>query len=85
MENIPATHPLQHIHLDYITIKAIEGGKDVHILVITDHFTQYAQALVTKSQTAQALWDKFKVHYSLPESLISDQGNHFESSLTAEL
>ena len=30
--------------MDYLTIEANEdeGGKDVHILVITDHFTQYA-------------------------------------------
>ena len=33
--------------MDYLTIEANEGGKDVHILVITDHFTCYAQAIVT--------------------------------------
>ena len=61
MENIQTTHLLQLIHLDYLMIKAIEGGKDVHVLVITDHFMQYVQALVTSLQTAectvQALWD----------------------------
>ena len=35
------------VHMDYFTIEANEGGKDVHILVITDHFTWYAQAIVT--------------------------------------
>ena len=39
VENIDATYPMELVHMDYITIEANEGGKDVHILVITDHFT----------------------------------------------
>ena len=39
MENIDATCPMELLHMDYLTIEANEGGKDVHILVITDHFT----------------------------------------------
>ena len=61
MENIQATHLLQFVHLDYLTIEVTEGGKDAHVLISTDHFTRYAQALVTSTQTtkcsAQALWD----------------------------
>ena len=34
MENIEATYPMELVHIDYLTIKANEGGKDVHILVI---------------------------------------------------
>ena len=60
MENIQATHPLQLVHLDFLMIKATTGGKDVHMLIITDLFMRYAQAIVTSSQTArctaQALW-----------------------------
>ena len=56
--------------MDYLTIETSKGGKDIHILVITDHFTRYAQAIVTSLQTAkctaQNLWDKFIVHYGLP-------------------
>ena len=39
MKNVDATYPMELVHMDYLTIKANEGGKDVHILVITDHFT----------------------------------------------
>ena len=53
MENIIATYPLHLVDLDYLTIEMTEVGKDVHILIITDHFTRYAQALVTSSQTAK--------------------------------
>ena len=45
MENIQATYPLQLVHLDYLTIETTEGGKDGHVLIITDHFMM--QALVT--------------------------------------
>ena len=38
MENIDATYPMELVHIDYLTIEANEGGKDVHIIVITDHF-----------------------------------------------
>ena len=61
MENIRATHSLQLVHLDYLTIKVTEGGKDVHLLIITDHFMRYAQALVISLHVAkcaaQTLWD----------------------------
>ena len=89
MENIDATYPMELVHMDYLMIEANEGGKDVPILVITDHFTQYAQAMVTSSQTAkcipQNLWDKFIVHYGLPEKILTEQGHNFESDLLKEL
>ena len=89
MENVDATYPMELVHMDYLTIKADEGGKDVHILVITDHFTRYAQAIVTSSQTAkcttQNLWEKFIVHYGLPKKILTDQGCNFESDLLKAL
>ena len=89
MENADAAYPVELVHMDYLTIKANEGGKDVHILVITDYFTRYVQALVTGLQTdkctAQNLWDKFIVHYGLPEKVLMDQGHNFESDLLKAL
>ena len=43
VENIQANHLLQLVHSDYFMIKVTEGGKDVHVFIITDHFTRYAQ------------------------------------------
>ena len=75
--------------MDYWTIKANEGGKDVHILVITDHFTRYAQAIVTNLQmakcTAQNLYDRFIVHYGLPVKILTDKGCNFKSNLLKAL
>ena len=81
--------PMELVHMDYLTIEAMEGGKDIHILVIPDHFTRYAQANVTSLQTgkctAQNLWDKFIVHYGLSEMILTDQGHNFESDLLKAL
>ena len=89
LENVDATYPMELVHMDYLTIEANECGKDVHILVIRDHFTWYAQAIVTSSQTAkctaQNLGDKFIVHYGLPEKILTDQGCNFESDLLRAL
>ena len=89
MQNIVATYPMELVHMDYLTIEANEGAKDVHILVITNHFTCYAQAIVTTLQTAkctgQNLWDRFIVHYGLPEKILTNQGHNFESAMLKKL
>jgi len=60
-----------------------------NVLVVTDHFTRYAQAYVSKEQTAttvtMVLIENFFVHYGLPSRIHSDQGHDFESRLIKEL
>ena len=77
LENIVAIHPLELVHLDYLCLE-LRKGLDENVLVVTDHFTRYAQVYVTRIQTAQTtattLWDKFIIHYGLPEKILSDQG-----------
>ena len=83
-----ATHPLELVHLDFLCLEPGKGQEE-NVLVITDHFTRYAQAFVTRTQTAQTmvktLWDKFIVHYGLPKKILTDQGHNFESQLVADL
>ena len=71
-------------HLDYLSLEPSKGNIE-NVLVITDHFTRYALAYASKTQTAQAtariLWDNFICHYGFPEQFISDQGRNFESDL----
>ena len=56
---------------------------------MTDHYTRYAQAVPCKSQNARTttkiLIDTFVNHYGIPQRLLSDQGNAFESKVIAEL
>ena len=85
---ILVTQPLELVHMDYLFLEPSKGNIE-NVLVITDHFTRYALAYPSKTQTAQAtariLWDNFICHYGFPEKFISDQGRNFESDLIKEL
>ena len=88
MQPIYVTQPLELVHMDYLSLEPSKGNIE-NVLVITDHFTRYALAYQSKTQTAQAtariLWDNFICHYGFPEKFISDQGRNFESDLIKEL
>ena len=77
MQPILVSYPMELVHLDFLTL----GGKaydsrNVNILIVTDHFTKYAQAYVTPKQTAvvvaQTLWENVLVHYGWPEKILTD-------------
>ena len=80
--NIVTTQPMELVSVDFLSLEASKGGFE-HILVITDHFTKYAQAFATRNQTAETtarvLYENFIVHYGFPARLHADQGKNFES------
>ena len=89
---IIATRPLELVHIDYLTIEPpanSKSEKDINVLIITNHFTPYAQACITSSQkapvVAKTLWDHFFLHYGFPEKILSDQDQNFKSLLISEL
>ena len=53
LHNIEATQPLELIHLDYLQIEPSKGNIE-NVLIVTDHFTRYAYAYPSKTQTALA-------------------------------
>ena len=73
LENIVATHTLELVHLNYLCLEPGKGLEE-NVLVVTDHFTRYTKAYVTRTQTTQTtartLWDKFIVYYGLPEKIL---------------
>ena len=75
LQPILVTQPLELVHMDYLSLEPSKGNIE-NVLVITDHFTRYALAYPSKTQTAQAtariLWDNFICHYGFPEKFISD-------------
>ena len=81
---ITATYPLELVHLDFLSI----GGKEdkmKNVLVVTDHFTRYAQCYVTKNQTAltvaNELVNKYFTNYGWPDKILTDRGTSFENEL----
>ena len=88
LQPIHVTQPLELVHMDYLSLEPSKGNIE-NVLVITDHFTRYALAYPSRTQTFQAtariLWDNFICHYGFPEKFISDQGRNFESDLIKEL
>ena len=84
-----ADSPMELVHMDYLTIEHGKTGNDVNILIITDHYSRFAQAIKTSNQTAlataQAAWDHFFSKYGFPEKIVTDQGTQFEGNLFKEL
>ncbi|PJE77579.1 hypothetical protein CI610_03495 [invertebrate metagenome] len=85
---IETSRPMELVCIDFLGVDKSKGGYE-DVLVITDHFTRYAQAIPCRNQkahtTAKALYEHFIAIYSFPERLHSDQGRNFESKVIAEL
>ncbi|KAL1259510.1 hypothetical protein QQF64_010087 [Cirrhinus molitorella] len=88
LHQITSTGPMELVCIDFLSLEPDSSGF-ANILVVTDHFSRYAQAYPTKDQraatVAKVLVEKFFVHYGLPAQIHSDQGHDFESRLIQEL
>ena len=90
---IRAYVPLELMHVDFTSIKMdMELNKPPgvkNVLVITDHFTRYAMAFITKDQTAKmvtrVLYEQFITVFGVLAKLLSDRGANFTSRLVEEL
>ena len=71
-----------------MTLEKSKGGIE-NVLIVTDHFSRYAQAYPTKDQkaktVAKVLWRNFFCRFGFPAKLHADQGRNFESAIVKEL
>ena len=69
--------------MDFLKIGGKED-KNANVLVITDHFTRYAQAYVTGNQqaitAAKVFINKFVTNYGFPERMLTDQAQAFNAN-----
>ena len=88
MVPIHVSHPMELIHLDFLKIEPSKGNYE-NVLIVTDHYTRYAQAYACKNQTAlttaRCLWEQFIRHYGFPHRILTDQGANFEAELFKDL
>ncbi len=88
LQHITSKGTLDLVCIDFLSIEPDAKGIS-NVLVVTDHFTRYAQAFTTKYQKAltvvKVLFEKFFVHCGLPARIHSDQGRDFESRTIKEL
>ena len=90
---IQAYVPLELVYVDFTSIETtMELNKPPsikNVLVITDHFTRYSMAFVTKDQKpktiARILYEWFISIFGAPAKLLSDRGTNFTSALVEEL
>ena len=89
MKPIFCTYLMELMHVDFFTIGQPESGKQVNLMIVTDHFTRYAQVYITPNQTilvvAETLWKQFLTHYGWPTKILTNQGKSFENNLFREL
>lgn len=88
LHQIVSNGPMDLVCIDFLSVEPDSKGIG-NVLVVTDHFTRYAQAFPARNQkaptVARILVDKFFVHYGLPARIHSDQGRDFESRLIREM
>ena len=90
---IVATAPLDHLHVDFISIDTMlepnQSPRVTNVLVFQDHFTKHVLAYVTPNQTAKTiakfLYQGYISIFGAPDRLLSDRCANFMSSVIEEM
>ena len=85
MQHVNVGVPLEKIAIDIVgPLPRTENGNE-YIMVVVDYFTKWVEAYAIPDHTAQTVADKllneFVCRYGMPQSIHTDQGREFESTL----
>ncbi|KAF7641864.1 hypothetical protein LDENG_00270010, partial [Lucifuga dentata] len=88
MDHLLAAKPNQILATDFTLLEPSRDGKE-NVLIMTDVFSKYTQAVPSKDQRATTVADvlvkEWFYRYGVPACLHSDQGRSFESTLVQQL
>lgn len=88
MGSLLASRPHEILAIDFTVLEPASNGRE-NILVLTDVFSKYTQAIPTKDQRASTVADALVKHwfylFGPPDRIHSDQGRNFESNLIHQL
>ena len=86
--NLLAYQPQEILAVDFTMLEPPSDGRE-NILVMTDIFTKYTQAVRTRDQkattVAKVLIKEWFVRFGIPRRIHSDQGRNFESAIVQKL
>ncbi|RXN12417.1 Transposon Ty3-I Gag-Pol poly [Labeo rohita] len=84
MGHLLASRPNQILAIDFTLIEPSQNGME-NVLVLTDVFSKYTQAVPTRDQrastVAKVLVNEWFYKFGIPSRIHSDQGRNFESTL----
>lgn len=88
MGHLLALRPNQILAVDFTILEQASDGRE-HVLVITDVFSKYTQAVPTRDQKATTVANilvyEWFYRFGVPAQIHSDQGRSFEGAVVSEL
>ena len=88
MGHLLAGRPNQILAIDFTLLERSQDGRE-HVLIMTDVFSKFTQAIPTRDQRASTvagvLVQEWFYKFGIPARIHSDQGRNFESSLIQQL
>ncbi|CAB3990520.1 Retrovirus-related Pol poly from transposon [Paramuricea clavata] len=89
MENIRVSQPMELWAMDILGPLPITAQGHQYVLVMSDHFTKWVEAVPMADQKAEtvarAFIDNVVSRHGVPVKLLTDQGRNFESELMKEV